>query len=130
MHDTLAYFREEHEHRRLHHDRITFAMLYEHTERFIMPLSHDEVVHEKRSLLSKMPGDDWQKFANLRVLMAYMYTRPGKKLLFMGSELAQWSEWKHEESLEWHLAQWAPIQPVGSGRSRSGPIRVRTGVFC
>jgi 1,4-alpha-glucan branching enzyme len=79
-------------------------MIYEYSERFIMPLSHDEVVHMKRSLLEKMPGDIWQKFANLRLLLAYMYTRPGKKLLFMGTELAPYNEWNHDVSLDWHLA--------------------------
>jgi 1,4-alpha-glucan branching enzyme len=91
-------------HRRFHHDEITFAMLYEYSERFIMPLSHDEVVHGKGSLLAKMPGDFWQKLANLRLLLTYQYTRPGKVLLFMGTELAPWSEWRHDASLDWHLA--------------------------
>ncbi len=104
MHDTLAYFTKDPVHRNYHHDWITFAMLYEYSERFVMPLSHDEVVHGKRSLLDKMPGDVWQKLANLRLLLAYQYTRPGKKLLFMGTELAPWSEWNHETSLDWHLA--------------------------
>jgi 1,4-alpha-glucan branching enzyme len=80
-------------------------MLYEHSERFINPLSHDEVVHGKRSLLEKMPGDDWQKFANLRLLLTYQYTRPGKVLLFMGTELASWREWYYAQSLDWHLEQ-------------------------
>ena len=88
MHDTLAYFALDPVHRRFHHDQLTFAMLYEYSEHFIMPLSHDEVVHLKGSLLHKMPGDEWQKLANLRLLLAYMFTRPGKKLLFMGTELA------------------------------------------
>jgi 1,4-alpha-glucan branching enzyme len=104
MHDTLSYFQLDPVHRSFHHDRITFAMLYEHTERFVMPLSHDEVVHEKRSLLSRMPGDEWSRFANLRALLAYMYTRPGKKLVFMGTELAPYGEWDHDASLDWHLA--------------------------
>jgi 1,4-alpha-glucan branching enzyme len=104
MHDTLAYFARDPIHRRFHQDRLTFAMLYEYTERFIMPLSHDEVVHLKGSLLHKMPGDEWQKLANLRLLLTYMFTRPGKKLLFMGTELAPWSEWNHDLSLDWHLA--------------------------
>jgi len=103
MHDTLGYFANDPIHRRYHHNELTFAMLYEHTERFIMPLSHDEVVHGKGSLIGKMPGDVWQKFANLRTLLAYQFTRPGKKLLFMGTELAPWGEWNHEESLDWHL---------------------------
>lgn len=104
MHDTLGFFSKEPVHRKHHHNEFTFAMLYEHTERFLMPLSHDEVVHGKRSLLDKMPGDEWQKFANLRLLYAYQYTRPGKKLLFMGSEFGPWNEWSHEVSLDWHLA--------------------------
>jgi 1,4-alpha-glucan branching enzyme len=104
MHDTLAYFGREPIHRRFHQDQLTFAMLYETTERFVNPLSHDEVVHGKRSLLEKMPGDAWQKFANLRVLLAYQYTRPGKVLLFMGTELAPHDEWRHDASLPWHLA--------------------------
>src|SRR3569833_4409954 len=91
-------------HRRFHQDRLTFAMLYEYNERFIMPLSHDEVVHLKGSLLHKMPGDEWQKLANLRLLLPYMFTGPGKKLLFMGTELAPWGEWNHDTSLDWHLA--------------------------
>jgi 1,4-alpha-glucan branching enzyme len=103
MHDTLHYFALDPIHRRWHQDRLTFAMLYEYTERFVMPLSHDEVVHGKGSLLSKMSGDEWQKFASLRTLLAYMLTRPGKKLLFMGTELAPWSEWNHETSLDWSL---------------------------
>ncbi len=103
MHDTLRYFALDPVHRRWHQDQLTFAMIYEYSERFSMPLSHDEVVHGKGSLLNKMAGDEWQKFANLRALLGYMVTRPGKKLLFMGSELAPWSEWDHESSLEWNL---------------------------
>ena len=103
MHDTLQYFAKDPIHRRFHQEQLTFAMVYEHTERFIMPLSHDEVVHGKGSLVTKMAGDEWQKFANLRLLLAYMFTRPGKKLLFMGAELAPWGEWNHEESLDWNL---------------------------
>jgi 1,4-alpha-glucan branching enzyme len=103
MHDTLTYFSKDPVHRRHHHDQLTFAMLYEYTEHFIMPLSHDEVVHLKGSLLAKMPGDEWQRIANLRLLVSYMFTRPGKKLLFMGTELAPWTEWTHDGSLDWHL---------------------------
>lgn len=103
MHDTLLYFSKEPVHRKYHQNDLTFAMLYEHSERFINPLSHDEVVHGKRSLLEKMPGDMWQKFANLRALFAYQYTRPGKKMLFMGSEIAPYAEWYYEVSLDWHL---------------------------
>jgi 1,4-alpha-glucan branching enzyme len=105
MHDTLGYFAHEPVHRRFHHDELTFAMLYEHRERFVNPLSHDEVVHGKRSLLEKMPGDEWQKLANLRLLLTYQYTRPGKQLLFMGTELAPHDEWNHDVSLDWHLAE-------------------------
>lgn len=105
MHDTLLYFGKDPVHRTYHHDQLTFAMLYEHTERFVMPLSHDEVVHGKGSLYGKMPGDAWQRFANLRLLFAYQYTRPGKPLLFMGAELAQEREWNHDTSLDWHLEQ-------------------------
>jgi 1,4-alpha-glucan branching enzyme len=103
MHDTLRYISHEPVYRRYHHGELTFRMLYAFTENFVLPLSHDEVVHGKGSLLGKMPGDDWQKFANLRLLFAYMYGQPGKKLLFMGAELAQWREWSHDESLDWHL---------------------------
>ena len=103
MHDTLTYFSKDPIYRTHHHDQLTFAMMYEYTEHFIMPLSHDEVVHLKGSLYQKMPGDHWQKLANLRLLLAYMITRPGKKLLFMGVELATYSEWNHDASLDWHL---------------------------
>jgi 1,4-alpha-glucan branching enzyme len=104
MHDSLVFFSKDPVHRRFHHDQLTFAMLYEYSERFIMPISHDEVVHGKGSLLNKMPGDQWQKFANLRTLLTYQYSRPGKQLLFMGTELAQESEWNHDVSLDWHRA--------------------------
>jgi 1,4-alpha-glucan branching enzyme len=104
MHDTLAFFSTDPLYRKFHHDQLGFAMMYEYTERFVMPLSHDEVVHLKRSLLEKMPGDMWQKLANLRLLLAYQYTRPGKKLLFMGTELAPAEEWNHDVSLDWRLA--------------------------
>ncbi len=104
MHDTLEYFKKDPVHRRWHLDQLSFAMIYEYSERFVMPLSHDEVVHGKGSLLARMPGDDWQKLANLRTLLAYQYTRPGKILLFMGTELAPFNEWHHDSSLDWHLA--------------------------
>ncbi len=112
MHDTLKYLAKDPIHRRFHHNDLTFRSLYAFTENFCLPLSHDEVVHGKGSLLAKMPGDDWQKFATLRVLFAYMYALPGKKLLFMGAELAQRAEWSHEASLEWHLLQYAPHRGV------------------
>jgi len=108
MHDTLLYAARDPVHRSHHHGELTFRMLYAFTENFVLPLSHDEVVHGKGSLLAKMPGDDWQKFANLRALYGYMWTQPGKKLLFMGGELGQWSEWNHDASLEWHLLEHAP----------------------
>jgi 1,4-alpha-glucan branching enzyme len=105
MHDTLAYFHENPIHRRYHHNRVTFRGLYVATEHFVLPLSHDEVVHGKGSLLDKMPGDEWQRFANLRVLLADMYTQPGKKLLFMGSELAPWNDWSHDRPLPWEIGE-------------------------
>jgi 1,4-alpha-glucan branching enzyme len=112
MHDTLQYFSKDPIHRKFHHHDLTFSMIYAFNENFTLPLSHDEVVHGKGSLLGKMPGDDWQKFANLRTLLAYMYAHPGKKLLFMGAEFGQWSEWKHDESIEWHLLQYYPHQGI------------------
>jgi 1,4-alpha-glucan branching enzyme len=104
MHDTLKYMAQDPVHRKYHHNLLTFRALYGFTENFVLALSHDEVVHGKGSLLGKMPGDDWQKFANLRTLLAYMWCLPGKKLLFMGAEFGQWGEWNHESSLDWHLA--------------------------
>jgi len=103
MHDTLEYMRHEPIFRKFHHNEITFRMMYAFSENFVLPLSHDEVVHGKRSLLDKMSGDAWQKFANLRVLLGYMWSQPGKKLLFMGGEFGQGQEWSHERSLDWHL---------------------------
>jgi len=105
MHDTLAYFQLEPIHRRWHHHELTFSLVYAFTENFILPLSHDEVVHGKGSMLSKMPGDRWQKLANLRALYAFMWAHPGKKLLFMGNEIAQEQEWSEERSLDWHLLE-------------------------
>jgi 1,4-alpha-glucan branching enzyme len=105
MHDTLGYFQQDPVHRRYHHHELTFSLVYAFSENFILPLSHDEVVHGKGSLYSKMPGDRWQKLANLRCLYAYMWAHPGKKLLFMGGELAQEREWSHERSLDWHLLE-------------------------
>jgi 1,4-alpha-glucan branching enzyme len=105
MHDTLAYFQMDPFFRQHHHNKLTFGMWYAHSERFLLPLSHDEVVHMKGSLLGKMPGDAWQKRANLRALLAWMWTHPGKQLLFMGGELGQLQEWSHERSLDWHLLE-------------------------
>jgi 1,4-alpha-glucan branching enzyme len=106
MHDTLEYFSKDPVYRKYGHNQLTFSILYAFTENFMLSLSHDEVVHGKGSLMDKMPGDDWQKFANMRLLLGYMYTHPGKKLLFMGAEIGQWSEWDHEKSLDWHLLQY------------------------
>ncbi|MFC1642517.1 1,4-alpha-glucan branching protein GlgB [Myxococcota bacterium] len=110
MHDTLHYLERNPIHRKYHHNHLTFRGLYAFTENFVMALSHDEVTHGKRSLLNRMAGDPWQKFANLRILYAYMYALSGKKLLFMGSEFAQLNEWTHESSLDWHLTELAPHQ--------------------
>jgi 1,4-alpha-glucan branching enzyme len=107
MHDTLKYISHDPVHRKFHHNELTFRMLYAFHENFVLPLSHDEVVHGKGSLLGRMPGDLWQKFANLRLLFGYMYAQSGKKLLFMGGEFGQWREWSHEESLDWHLLDFA-----------------------
>jgi len=103
MHDTLRYFSRETFYRSYHHNDLTFAMLYAYTENYVLPLSHDEVVHGKGSLMGKMPGDAWQKAANLRLLLTWQWLHPGKKLLFMGGEFGQWREWNHDQSLDWHL---------------------------
>ncbi len=103
MNDSLKYMSEDPVHRKHHHDKMTFGLVYAFDENFVLPLSHDEVVHGKRSILGRMPGDEWQKFANLRAYYAAMYAHPGKKLLFMGNEIAQSSEWNHDQSLDWHL---------------------------
>ncbi|WP_354701517.1 1,4-alpha-glucan branching enzyme GlgB [Paraconexibacter sp. AEG42_29] len=105
MHDTLGYFQEDPINRRYHHHQLTFSLMYAFSENFILPLSHDEVVHGKGSILTKMPGDRWQQLANVRALYAYMWAHPGKKLLFMGNEFAQEIEWSHKQSLDWHLLQ-------------------------
>jgi 1,4-alpha-glucan branching enzyme len=114
MHDTLAYMAEDPIHRKYHHHQLTFSILYAFTENFVLPLSHDEVVYGKGSLIRKMPGDDWQKFANLRALFGYMFLHPGKKLLFMGGEFGQWNEWHHEVGLDWNLLD----QPLHAGLKR------------
>ena len=129
----LHYVHEDPVHRRWHHTLITFSMLYMHTENFILPFSHDEVVHGKRAMLDKMPGDVWQKHATLRTLYGYMYGHPGKKLLFMGSEFGQWREWNHDRSLDWHLLDDPPhaglrrfVQDLNQLlRARAGAVRAR-----
>ena len=114
MHDTLKYFNHDPIHRRYHHNQLTFRSLYGFTENFVLPLSHDEVVHGKGSLIGKMPGDEWQKFANLRLLFGYMFGQAGKKLLFMGGEFGQVREWNHDSSLEWHVLRY----PVHAGMQK------------
>jgi 1,4-alpha-glucan branching enzyme len=114
MHDTLQYLSRDPYFRRYHHNQLTFRLLYAFNENFMLPLSHDEVVHGKGSLLGKMPGDEWRKFANLRLLLGYQYTQPGKKLLFMGAEFGPWREWNHEESLDWDLLHY----PLHAGLQR------------
>ncbi len=112
MNDTLSYFHRDPIHRKHHHNEISFSMAYAYSEKFVLPLSHDEVVHGKKSLLNKMPGDDWQRFANLRLLYAYMYTHPGHKLLFMGSEIGQTEEWNVDDGVQWHLLDHDPHQGI------------------
>ncbi|MGQ9368856.1 1,4-alpha-glucan branching protein GlgB [Azospirillum sp. A39] len=112
MHDTLDYMSKDPIHRRYHHHELTFGLLYQYSENFVLPLSHDEVVHGKGSLIRKMPGDDWQKFANLRAYYGFMFTHPGKKLLFMGGEFAQWREWNYAASLDWHLLNEPPHKGI------------------
>ena len=114
MHDTLRYFSKDPVHRKFHHNDLTFRMMYAFTENFVLPLSHDEVVHGKGSLIGKMPGDEWRRMANLRLLFSHMYANPGKKLLFMGGELAQYREWNHDGSLDWHLLE----NPMHAGLNR------------
>jgi 1,4-alpha-glucan branching enzyme len=111
MHDMLDYFSEDPVHRKYHHNNITFSMLYAFTENFVLPISHDEVVYGKRSVLSKMPGDEWRRFANVRAFLAYMYAHPGKKLLFMGTDIGDYQEWNHDGSVPWDVLQY----PIHSG---------------
>jgi 1,4-alpha-glucan branching enzyme len=112
MNDTLSYMSRDPVHRKFYHDQLTFGLWYAYTENFILPLSHDEVVHMKGSLVGKMPGDSWQKMANLRLLYGYMMGQPGKKLLFMGGEFGQWREWDHDGSLDWHLLDFPAHQGI------------------
>lgn len=112
MHDTLDYFSNNPVFRKYHHNQLTFSIWYAFSENFVLPLSHDEVVHGKGSLFGKMSGDEWQRYANLRLLYGYMYGHPGKKLLFMGAEIAQWKEWNHDESIEWHVLQFPFHQAI------------------
>ena len=114
MHDTLSYLSRDPIYRKYHHQELTFSLLYAFNENFVLSLSHDEVVHGKKSLLEKMPGDDWQKFAGLRLLFGYLYAHPGKKLLFMGSEFGQRQEWRHDHSLDWHLLKYSSHQGIQS----------------
>jgi len=112
MHDMLSYMQKDPIFRRFYQNQITFSLMYAFHENFVLPFSHDEVVHLKRSMLDKMPGDVWQKFANLRALYGYMTGHPGKKLLFMGQEFGQWTEWNEARSLDWHLLQWQDHQQL------------------
>ncbi len=106
MHDTLEYMRRDPIHRTYHHNELTFRAIYAFTENYMLPLSHDEVVHGKGSILNKMPGDEWQQMANLRLLLGYMFAQPGKKLLFMGTEFGQGDEWRHDSQVQWDLLQY------------------------
>jgi 1,4-alpha-glucan branching enzyme len=123
MHDTLNYIEEEPINRTYHHDKLTFGLVYAFSEKFVLPISHDEVVHGKGSLIRKMPGDDWQRFANLRAYLAFMWTHPGKKLLFMGCEFAQVKEWNHDAELSWDLLQY------GNHRGVQGTLRALNKIY-
>jgi len=125
MNDTLRYFRHEPIHRQYHHDELTFSLIYAFHENFVLPFSHDEVVHGKGALLDQMPGDLWQKFANLRLLYSYMWTHPGKKLLFMGGEFGQWNEWNCDHQLQWELLQWETHQGVQKAVADLNALYVR-----
>ena len=112
MHDTLEYLHEEPINRKWHHNEITFSMVYAYSEHYVLPISHDEVVYGKGSLYGKMPGDDWQKLAGVRSMFAYQWAHPGKKLSFMGNELAQWGEWDHDASIDWDCLNWQEHRQV------------------
>jgi len=114
MHDTLVYMGKDSIHRQHHHNQLTFGLLYAFTENFVLPFSHDEVVHGKSSILYRMPGDKWQQFANVRLLYTYMYNYPGKKLLFMGNEFAQGDEWDYSKALDWYVLDYEPHKGVQS----------------
>ena len=130
MHDTLSYFAHEPIHRKYHHDQITFSIWYAFHENFMLPISHDEVVHGKGSLVGKLPGDEWQRFANLRLLLGYMWAHPGKKLLFMGSEFGQTREWNHDTSLDWHLLGFWPHAGTQTWlRDLNGAYKSRPALF-
>jgi 1,4-alpha-glucan branching enzyme len=129
MHDTLKYFEKDPVHRRYHQDQLTFSMIYEFHERFINSISHDEVVHGKGSLYGKMPGDHWQKLANMRLLFAYQYTRPGKQLVFMGSEIAQEREWSHDSSIDWHITVDPMREKLVAFMRRLGEVYLATPAF-
>jgi 1,4-alpha-glucan branching enzyme len=130
MHDTLHYIQEDPVNRRFHHDLLTFGLVYAFSERFVLPISHDEVVHGKYSLLGRMPGDEWQRFANLRAYLGFMWTHPGKKLLFMGCEFGQPTEWNHDAELAWHLLQFESHRGIqGTLRALNHVLKTEPALF-